>query len=534
MRTAEELTTLTLDFLAEHTNEAMAAVVLGAFWHLIWERPKHLEQIKESGEPPSQPPSQPLPDILSGQTKLRGNLKKELQVVVSQNEELERLVRELQAKLTEHDYVWSSSETETYIPLGMPSTSSRMKIRKPGIIRKTIGMTTNELDTLGSCWALLVLGFCLVAKRRTRRRYNPLSTTFLTLQKASTVAHEYAQDEIIPVLITMWIYLTKEFNEWYTRTIDPESNSGKAISNAVVYLRDHTQKLEEIMHEKVIPLSKQGVEYTRRVVDTLGTFEFLNWKEQPPTILLSDHEEKVQALEASLEQNESQRNALEEKVSTYEMALKGKEVLLYEERMKTRSEKKKATKVIIEREETRRKETRDTKESALAEVAADQRMVLCNFLSKHIESRQQQEHLWRIEGKNALKKSQIVLPNPILQGFASAMYLDSVDELNRQQESDCRDDACSDDNEYGNQTESRVREIREQFLRSKNSSRRSQTNGEKASTGSLLWGAANPDTISTTNSKKSGAGWREPSSWMEGPISYVRNWRMSGIEESRE
>ena len=526
MRSAEELTTLTLDFLGEHTNEAMAAVVLGAFWHLIWERPKHLEQIQESIEPTSQPHQ----DLFSGQTKLRGNVKKELQLVMSQNEELERLVRELQAKLTENDYVWSSSETETYIPLGMPTLSSRLSIRKPGIIRKTIGMTTNELDTLGSCWALLVLGFCVMAKRRTRRRYNPLSTTVVTLQKASTMAYEYAQEEIIPVLISIWISLTKAFNEWYTRTIDPESNSGKAISQALVYLRGHTEKLEEIMHEKVIPLSKQGVEYTRLVAKNLGTFDF--FKEQPPTVLLSYHEEKVRELETSLEQNESQRKYLQEKVTTYEMALKGKEVLLYEERMKTRSAKKVAAKVVIEREETRRKESQDTKESALAEVAADQRMILRNFLSKHIESRQQQEQLWRVEGKNARKKSQIVLPNPILQGFASAMYLDSVDELNRQQESDCRDDACRDDNEYGNQTESRVREIREQFLGSNNSTRQSQT--KKASTGSLLWGAANPATVSTNNSKKSAAGWRDPSSWMEAPISYVRNWRTSGIEESRE
>ena len=162
MKTADELTTLTLDFLSEHTNEAMAAVVLGAFWHLIWERPKHLEQIAESIEPASHPVS----EMTSSQTKLRGNLKKELQLVMTQNEELERMVRELQAKLDDQEYTWSSSETETYIPLGM-ATHTRRDMYKPGIIRTAIGMTTNEIDTLGSCWALLVLGFCLVVMHLT-------------------------------------------------------------------------------------------------------------------------------------------------------------------------------------------------------------------------------------------------------------------------------------------------------------------------------------------------------------------------------
>ena len=558
MKTADELTAITIDFLAEHTNEAMAAVVLGVFWHLIWERPKHLLQTTEIPSPYEETDD----NLTKKETQLRGNLKKEMQLVLHRNEELERIVRELQSKLEGND------QAHAYIPLGMQQNYSRKRTRKAGLISTTIGMTTNEVDGLVSCWGLLVFGFCMVATRRTRKRYNPLSTTVVVLEKVNCVANGYTQENVFPALIKIWMYLADEFQKWYSRITDPESSSGKAIATAQKQFRSRTGKLAEtietVLYGTIIPVSteltKQGVKVTHRAASTIAAFEMPKWKEQPPTILLVDHEEGIKALEVSLKDNESQRKALQEKLTGFEQALKGKEILLYEERMKTRSAKLEAAKVTLEREETRRKESRDTEASALSAVAEDQRRILRSFLSEHLESRQQQERLRKIDKKSAPKKSTIVLPNPILQGFASTMYINNLSDLSNEQQQpncnrnrvigapDCRDDGSTENDEYyGNPNENRLREIKEQFRRSKTmaSSLRpsshidSRVGNKKASTGSLLWNAANPATIGKDCTSKNRfqtraaaeAASQEPSSWMEDPASLMCDWRMAGNEE---
>lgn len=564
MSTAEELTTLTLDFLAEHTNEAVAAVVLGVFWHLIWERPKHLNKTaKDLYDEPA------INDIKQRDTQLRGNLKKELQHVLNENEELERIVQELRSKLEGSEYPqidsFGYSPTQAYVPIGTHH-SARKRNRNGGLIRAAIGLTTNEIDVLSSCWALLVFGFCLLAKRRTRKRYNPLSTTVVTLEKGRSVANEYFQAEVLPALIKIWIYLSNEFKKFHVRITDPESNSGKAIAAAQKTFHTHTESTirstKKVLYDKILPasarLTEQGAEYGKSAVKFISAMEMPKWKEQPPTILLSEHKESIGALETSLKETEAQRKALEEKVDSLEKALKGKEILLYEERMKTRSAKLEAAKVTIEREESRRKESRDTEASARAAVAEDQRRILRNFLSQHIQSRQQQDFIQKIEEKNGPKKSKIVLPDPILQGFASAMYLNNISDLSSENATqstqrnqifsvgdlamDCRDDACNEDEYYGNANESRLLEIREQYMRSKTavgSLRPSQVDpreGYKASTGSLLWSAANEATKAKDCTTKKHLSTRaavsqEPSSWMEDPASIMCDWRMNGNEE---
>ncbi len=566
MATAEELTALTLDFLAEHTNEAAAAVVLGVFWHLIWERPKHLNQIA----PPSD--EEPAEVIRSRrkETKLRGNLKKDLQVVLNENEELERIVQELRSKLEGNDFPqidsFGYSPTQAYVPIGMHH-STRKRNRNGGLIRAAIGMSTNEFDTLASCWALLVFGFCLVAKRRTRKRYNPLSTTVVTLEKASVVGNDYFQAEVLPALIKIWVYLSNEFEKFHARITDPASKSGKAIAAAQETFQIHTKSTVEstkrIFYDKILPasarLTQQGVEYGHLAVKTFSTLEMPKWKEQPATVLLSEHEETVTELETSLKDNEAKRKALEEKAAGLELALKGKEILLYEERMKTRSAKLEAAKVTIEREETRRKESRDTEASARAAVAEEERRILRNFLSQHIQSRLQRDFIQKFEEQHAHKKSAIVLPDPILQGFASAMYLNNISDLSSENPTplehrnqvvsggdfsmDCRDDAvCNEDEYYGKANETRLLEIKEQYMRSKSavgSLRPSQIDhrdGYKASTGSLLWSAANEATKAKDCTAKKhyttrAAASQEPSSWMEDPASIMCDWRMNGNEE---
>lgn len=555
MKTPEELTALTLDFLSEHTNEAAAAVVLGFFWHLIWERPKHLANVAE--EPRS---VESIQENTTHKTQLRGHLRNELQIVLNENQELERIVSELRSEIE------SMHSLPTYHPMGAGMHATRRRVRNPGIIRTTIGMTTNELDALASCWALLVFGFCLVSSRRRRRRNNPLSTTVVLLEKLYCKTSTFAEEEILPNLIKIWIYLTKEFRDLHARITDPESNSGKAIATARETFHTHfgttAESMESLVYEKVLPkaaiLTKHGIEFTHVVVNKIAAMELPQWEEKPPTILLSEHEETVQKLECSRNQEESQRKALEKKAETYEMALKGKEVLLYEERMKTRSAKLTAHKVALEREETRLKEIRETRASAHAAIAEEQRQLLRRFLSEHLLSRQQEDRQRKILEKVNPKNSTIVLPNPILQGFASAMYLQNVRLQNvsdlssceqtapseRKQRGgeitmDCRDDAGDGDDYYGNPNETRLQEIKEEFLRSKTAAKALRPShiepfdAKKASTGSLLWSAANEATIAKDSgtTKKHLAASQEPSSWMEDPASIMCDWRMHGNDE---
>ena len=577
MSNAEELTAITVDFLSEHTNEAALAVVLGIVWHLIWERPKHLPNVSEAQH------TAQVDSVAANRTiktQLRGNLKSELQTLLNENEELERIVRELRSEIEgKHHFqndIMHSSPTGTYYPIGIHST--RRRTHNAGIIRRTIGMTTNEFDALGSCWALLVFAFCLISSRRRRRRNNPFSTTIVMLEKLYSITNEYAEADALPALRKIRMYLGNEL-------IDPESNTGKAL----VTFRDTTRtyfegvmaSTETLVYDKIVPVAgrvtKQGVKFTHLAVDTLSTIEMPKWKDSPPNILLSEHDEMVQQLEESLNKETSAHKTLQVKAEGLEQALRGKEVLLYEERMKTRSAKLEATKVALEREETRRRESQDTKAAALAAVAEEQRRLLHGFLGEHILSRQQQDRIRRIEEKIVPKKSNIVLPDPILQGFASAMYVKNLSDLSSvdctafserarvtaggivsgDHPMDCRDDAgCEQQEEeyYGNPNETRLREIKEQFLRSKmavGSLRPSQSDpreGNKASTGSLLWSAANPATkAKDKNTKKHinhnndtslttrGSASQQPSSWMEDPASIMCDWRTNrNDEELRE
>lgn len=283
------------------------------------------------------------------------------------------------------------------------------------------------------------------------------------------------------------------------------------------------------------------------------------WKKSPPTVLLSEHEETVKTIQDSLNKEETERKALQEKIGGLERALRGKEVLLYEERMKTRSAKLESAQVLVERDEIRRQVRQDTEEAALAAVAEDKWRLLQSFLNEHLLSRHYQERLALIDEKGNPKKSTIVLPDPILQGFASAMYINNLSSLSsdytspsqRQQRlvsagdivTDCRDDAGVEDEYYGNPNEARLSEIKEQFLRSKivsNTLRPSHPdprNGNQASTGSLLWSAANPATKAKegTSTKKlamraSVPQPQQPSSWMEDPASIMCDWRTSEDE----
>jgi hypothetical protein len=570
MSNAEELTAITVDFLAEHTNEAALAVVLGIVWHLVWERPKHLPNVAEAQHTT---PADSIPENRTIQTQLRGNLKRELQTLLHENEELERIVRGLRSEIEGKDQF--SSPKAAYYPMSMHPT--RKRIRNAGIIRTTIGMTTNEFDALGSCWALLVFGFCLVSSRRRRRRDNPLSTTIVMLEKLHSVTNDYAEAEMLPALRKIRMYLGNELHELHGRITDPESSTGKAIVTFRETLQSHfgafVGSTETVVYDRIVPvagrLTKQGVEYTRLVVNTIAAIEMPKWKESPPTVLLSEHEEKIQHLEDSLNKETSEHKTLQVKADGLEQALRGKEVLLYEERMKTRSARLEATKVTIEREETRRRESQDTKTAALAAVTEEQRRLLHGYLGEHILSRQQQDHLRRIEEKNAPKKSKIVLPDPILQGFASAMYIKNLSDLSSGEytafserprvagvsgdhPTDCRDDAGEQEEEYyGNPNETRLREIKEQFLRSRtaaSSLRPSNTDpleGNQASTGSLLWSAANPATRARYSKTKKhhpsrnndislatrGAVSQQPSSWMEDPASIMCDWRTNGNDE---
>jgi len=559
MSNAEELTTITVDFLAEHTNEAALAVVLGIVWHLVWERPKYLPNVSEAQQT-AQVDS--VAENRTIKTQLRGNLKRELQTLLNENEELEGIVRELRSKIEGKDHFQNDI-----------IHSTRRRTHNAGIIRTTIGMTTNEFDALGSCWVLLVFGFCLVSSRRRRRRNNPLSTTIVMLEKL----YEYAEAEALPALRKIRVYLGNELHELHGRIINPESSTGKALVTFRDTSRTHfgavMASTETLVYDKIVPVAgrvmKQGVEFTHLAVDTLAAIDMPKWKDTPPTILLSEYDEKVQQLEESLNKETSAHETLQVKAEGLEQALRGKEVLLYEERMKTRSAKLEATKVALEREETRRRESQETKAAALAAVAEEQRRLLHGFLGEHILSRQQQDRIRRIEEKIVPKKSNIVLPDPILQGFASAMYIKNLSDLSSvdceafserarvaaggivsgDHPTDCRDDAgCEQQEEeyYGNPNETRLREIKEQFLRSKmavGSMRPSQPDpreGNKASTGSLLWSAANPATKAKYNKTKKhnetslttrGAASQQPSSWMEDPASIMCDWRTNGNDE---
>ena len=563
--TAEELTALTLDFLSEHTTEAYIAVVLGLVWHLIWERPKwnqFSEQRQENDK--TTETEAPLPTMsreTRRKTQLRGKLNLELEHVLSENEELEELVRELRLEIEHKDFILSNSHPALYHhPMDM-HYPARRRAQNPGILGSAIGMTTYELDTLGSCWALLVFGYCLVTSRRQRKQKNPLSATHEQLEKVYYTTYEYADREVFPALSKIQVYLGREFQEF----IDPETDMGKNIIALQSRLKTTVAWMEDMMHTQLIPLagqvSERGVEYTQIAINFVASLE-LPKAEKVPTMLVSAHEETVKRLEESLEKETTEHTALKEKAQGMEMALRGKEVLLYEERMKTRAAKLEAHKVALEREETRRRETLDTREAALRSVTEEQKRLLRALLSEHVLSRQQQYRLRQIDEKNFPKKSKIVLPNPILQGFASAMYMNNISDLSsvtpserlvqRQQQHhrftmDCRDDSNFDEEDYyGNPSETRLLEIKEQFLRSKMTSNSlkptqsipSDPKGQ-TSTGSLLWSAANPATIAKDNIIKMQQQHQDhkqqPSSWMEDPASIMCDWRTNGNDdEARE
>lgn len=567
MKTPEELTALTLDFLGEHTNEAALAVALGIVWHLVWERPKHLTNVPE---PQNVAPIEPIPGSKKIQSQLRGNLKNELQIVLRENEQLERIVSDLRSEIERNDEfqgdLFHYSPTAAYRPLGM--ASSRKRIRNPGLIRTTVGMATNELDILGSCWTLLVFGFCLVSTRSRRKRDNPLSATFVMLEKLYIKTNAYTQKDVVPALSKIRIYLGNELQERYAQIIDPASDSGKAIANirefCKIYSKTTLEWTENTVLERLLPLASQlanqGIEYSHHVVNTLShlEIEMPKWKKSLPTVLLSEHEGTVKTIQDSLNKEETERRALQEKIGGLERALRGKEVLLYEERMKTRSAKLQSAQVLVERDEIRCQVRQDTEKAALAAVAEDKWRLLQSFLNEHLLSRHYQERLALIDEKGNPKKSAIVLPDPILQGFASAMYINNLSSLSsdhttpsqRQQRlvsagdivTDCRDDAGVEDEYYGNPNEVRLSEIKEQFLRSKivsnilRPSYPDPRNGNQASTGSLLWSAANPATKAKEGTATKKLAMRapvpqqQPSSWMEDPASIMCDWRTSEDE----
>lgn len=600
MKTAEELTEITVELLGNHANEAALAVVLGMAWHLVWERPKHYRPTAVAKlQHDDSAPTQPFPETRTRKMQLRGNLKNELQNLLKENEELEKIVKELRTEIERNDrfptrdtqYQHSSNEPIFYHPIG-----TRKRTRNPGVLRRTIGRTTNELDLLGSCWALLVFGYCLVSSRRRQKRNNPISETIELLEKWSLEANTFVQDDALPALSKIRAYFrTEVFDKLHARFLHLDSSTGKSIATLRETLRSkfdaYLKSIETVVYDQIIPvlvrLTKNGVEQTHAIVAIIAAIEVpaiklptttLLWEAPPPTILLSEHDEKIRLLEESVAKEVSKVDNLQGSLEGLQMALLGKESLLYEERMKTRTAKLAAAKVALEREETRREETRSTREAALEAISDDQKRLLRNFLTEHVSSKQQKERLRKIDEKNAPKKSTIVLPDPILQGFASAMYINNVSDLSsieyntnsslewqkhqhlqhRQQHrdfpTDHRDDVDDDDDYYGNPNETRLQEIKEQFLRSKtmaNSLRPSlqqHTTNEsnQASTGSLLWNAANPATKDSGTTKKhlqqyhkndtslvsrKAVASQRPSSWMDDPASIMCDWRTHGNEE---
>ena len=609
MKTADELTALTLDFLSEHTNEAALAVVLGLVWHLIWERPKHLQYLNGVG-----PESDMSNDSASTQTQttrtdhqtrktttlLRGNLRKEFQLVLEENEELERLVRELRFKIEQNqeDPTMLSPTPATYHHIGfdVPTTASnsRKRIRSSdaGILRSTVGWTTDELDLIGSCWAMLIFGFCLVSSRRTRRHKNPLATTIEMLETATLAAYVFVQDDVKPALSTIHAYFDIQGRNLFNQIVDPTSSTGELIASSKVRFTQFVEWIETLLYDQMLPIAAQYTQrataFTQDVVQTIASIEFpSNWeelklllqrKERPPTILMSEHNDEVRRVQESLQRKISQHQALEEKNSDLQKALLGKETLLYEERMKTRSARLDAAKVTLEREETKRLESETTRATALALVAEDQKRLLRGFLSEHIMSKQQQDRLRRIDQQNNPKKtSTIVLPDPILQGFASAMYLNNISDLSSEnasaglssserlqqqqrlpQMTDCRDDFqnSDDDDYYGNPNETRLKEIREEFLRSKKMAQtlrpsqaitetnaRTNRNTNQASTGSLLWNAASDPALKVVNDNSYASKKHQhelaavalaqlaPSSWMGNAASIMCDWRTDGNDD---
>jgi len=672
MKTADELTALTLDFLSEHTNEAALAVVLGVVWHVIWERPKHLpppflndatrsdesDAIEESlwhrtNSTDPRPPRKPT-------GLLRGNLRNELQLVLEENEQLDRLVRELRSEIERSDQLPTLGSSMSFFPtpvahydtigFGPPPTAvqaSRKRIRGDGgggIARYAVGRTTAELDLLGSCWGILVFGFCLLSSKRTRRRRNPLAATIETLEAGTLAAHAFVNEDAMPALAVIFAYFDVRRRAFLDRALDPTSSTGKLVASSRDRFRAAVDRIESLLYDGMLPVAARCTQRAnaraRDAINAVASVELpssredlmllLRGKKRPPTIPLSEHDETLTRVRESLEREisghrELERETsdryreLERKTSDLRKALAGKEALLYEERMKTRSARSDATRVALEREETRRLESEATRTTALTSVAGDQKRLLRGFLSEHILSKQQQDRLRRIDERiNPKKTSTIVLPDPILQGFASAMYLNNISDLSSENTPppsapaallnppwhgpkttktkttttmDCRDDCnntnSGDDDYYGNPNETRLKELREAFLRSKvtartlrpssspsNNNMKSSTAavvdrtgstriiddaiiGARASTGSLLWSAASDPLVTktarddTASSKRlregpttSGSGpsaltltrLATPSSWMEDPASLMCDWRTGGgnDDEARE
>mmetsp|Transcript_22689 Transcript_22689/g.48141 ORF Transcript_22689/g.48141 Transcript_22689/m.48141 type:complete len:651 (+) Transcript_22689:102-2054(+) len=585
MKTPEELTAITLGFLGEHSNEAAWAVVLAVVWNLVWERrgKRQHAAVEREGVVGHQNGTAEQPNAARQQQQqrqdsaaekkrsegrktkplLRGNLKNELKAVLQEKEELERLVLELRSEIEyknrfRMDVLHSSPTPSGRHPssIQMPHPTRRTIHGTAWMVRTTIGVTTCELDTLGSCWALLVFGFCLLSSRRYRRGHNPFVSTVDIVERLCSAVHHLARDHVAPALSKIHAYLSQAL---HTHVASPECGTGRAIAACLAVFRSGSEafvgSIEGLVYERILPclarIASRGVACAHLVVNTIAAIEWPkrnrngstsgSEQRQLPTILLSVHEHKVLELEESLRTKTSEQAALEEKLSGLRQALRGKEVLLYEERMKTRSAKLKNASATIEGEETRRREKLASEAAAHAAYAEDHRRLLRRFLSRHLLCRQQGDRLRKIDEKNAPKSSKIVLPDPILQGFASAMYLQNLSDLsgsdensNPQQQQqqqqrffrsdapmDCRDDvggACREDECYygRNVSENKLGEIREQFLQSRKVARSIQMrpkhndasrdtihNTANASTGSLLWNAASAkENSSSTSAKK--------------------------------
>lgn len=405
MDTIEEMLQL---LLVEHYYVFTLIVVILAF---IWKSKPWRRQQKKDDIPVTTEKSTASASLQTNKkrTLLRGNLRIQLETLQLEKDELEVMVSELRTEIEIKDIQLSRALAEQ--PINIPAATTNTRV---GVPTRLVG----EFGTLGSCWALLILGLCFTTSKRQRRsakrQCHPIRRTIKTAQVHSSVITDYFWKVVYPILSKNAKIVADEMRLHVT---SKETVVGVAI--AIIF-----ETVEDITCHNIIPvvirISTQVSEITENLASAIRAVDFNGSKrDEASANLIQELERQLGELRHSLRDEEKSRAVLKGEIERLKGALEGKEGLLYEERMKTRIWKLQHAKLRLEWEEAKGIEAQKQLEAARSSVADDQKRLVRGFLEEHLRSRQQKQEL-QILGFTSNKNNSL-LPVPIQQGIAIAM-----------------------------------------------------------------------------------------------------------------
>lgn len=348
--------------------------------------------------------------------QLRGNLRNELYILQSENEELQILVLQLRTEMEWKDVQFSEAlvGSPTHVLVAAKNKHTCISTR-----------LASEFEILGSCWALLIFGLCLITSKRQRRitkwHCHPIQRTIKTVPEHSSMMNDYIRRVAFPILSKNAKIAAQQIHAHVTSN---ETVIGRAIEeNKIIPVAIHIRSL--------------FTQNMQLLISTILAVELPEAKgNETFTNVIKELEQQLCESKDSLLGEEKSRHALEYKLERLEGALEGKEGLLYDERMKTRIWKLRYAELKLEWEEARQSEAKKQQDAAMSAVAEDRKRLLCGFLEEYMRCRQQQQEIRILNATN--NKSNIFLPVPILQGISAARYnhsssssnINSKDDLN--------------------------------------------------------------------------------------------------------